>query len=235
MCVRHAEVFPIWRFRVSSKLASPKQRHCIGCWLAWCCAMLCVNKVLRDTNNRVFSLPFLPLQIIPTIDFLLLCVFILISSFTPVYLFLIFFHATWLVRMQTGPIWPSFADTERSVCRRNWWANVLYINNIFTANEPVNSNAPPSPPPNCWKFYELTHGFCLVCSTHWFFQCIQHAWYLAADFQLVIVGTLIQMILWRFPKYTKTILGSCVMLSFIIPSVVTYVNKFDGIFMATLE
>lgn len=66
-------------------------------------------------------------------------------------------------------------------------------------------------------------------------QCMQHAWYLAADFQLVIVGTFIQMILWRFPKYTKTVLGTCLVISFIIPSAVTYVNSFEGIFMATLE
>lgn len=50
---------------------------------------------------------------------------------------MIFFHTSWLVRLQSGPIWPNFANTERSVCRKNWWANILYINNIFTSDEPV--------------------------------------------------------------------------------------------------
>lgn len=68
-----------------------------------------------------------------------------------------------------------------------------------------------------------------------YFQCFQHGWYLAADFQLVIVGTFIQMILWKFPKLTKPLLTFLVVLSFIIPTVVTYMNAFDGIFMATPE
>lgn len=66
-------------------------------------------------------------------------------------------------------------------------------------------------------------------------QCMQHAWYLAADFQLVICGTMIQMILWKFTKWTKPIFVSALAISFLIPAIITYKYKFEGTFMASPE
>lgn len=60
-----------------------------------------------------------------------------ILRLTPVYLFVILLHSTWLVRLQDGPLWPHLMETERTFCRKNWWANLFYINNIFTTTEPV--------------------------------------------------------------------------------------------------
>lgn len=82
---------------------------------------------------------------------------------TPVYMLLLAFNATWLVKMQDGPLWAHISDTERTFCRNNWWANLFYVNNIFTVSEP----------------------------------CFQHGWYLAADFQMFIVGTIMHMIIWK--------------------------------------
>lgn len=56
---------------------------------------------------------------------------------SPIYFVVIFLHATWLNRASNGPLWLHSVDTERTFCRNNWWANVLYVNNYFTTSEPV--------------------------------------------------------------------------------------------------
>uniref|UniRef100_A0A4Y0BK97 Acyl_transf_3 domain-containing protein n=1 Tax=Anopheles funestus TaxID=62324 RepID=A0A4Y0BK97_ANOFN len=55
---------------------------------------------------------------------------------TPVYAFMMLLDASWLIRLQDGPVWKRVAETERTYCRSNWWANVLYVNNYFTVSEP---------------------------------------------------------------------------------------------------
>lgn len=64
---------------------------------------------------------------------------------------------------------------------------------------------------------------------------MQHAWYLAADFQLTIMGTIIQMIIWRFTKLTKPLYSIVMVISFVVPAVITYIYRFDGTFMAAPE
>lgn len=64
---------------------------------------------------------------------------------------------------------------------------------------------------------------------------MQHAWYLAADFQLTIMGTLIQMFIWRFTKLTKVVYSITMVISFVVPAVITYIYRFDGTFMAAPE
>lgn len=66
-------------------------------------------------------------------------------------------------------------------------------------------------------------------------QCMQHGWYLASDFQLTIVGSIIQMIIWKVTKLTKTVFSVSLIISMIIPAALTYVNGFEGAFMATPE
>ncbi|XP_058833744.1 nose resistant to fluoxetine protein 6-like [Topomyia yanbarensis] len=55
---------------------------------------------------------------------------------TPVYAFIILLHATWLVKMQDGPLWKHYTETEKVYCRRNWWTNLLYVNNYVKADQP---------------------------------------------------------------------------------------------------
>ncbi|XP_065086712.1 nose resistant to fluoxetine protein 6-like [Ochlerotatus camptorhynchus] len=55
---------------------------------------------------------------------------------TPVYAFVMLLHATWLSKLQDGPRWKLGVETERTFCRRNWWTNLLYINNYVNADQP---------------------------------------------------------------------------------------------------
>lgn len=61
----------------------------------------------------------------------------IVRRFTPVYVIILMFNATFLYKLRTGPSWPILADAERIACRRNWWTNLLYINNFVKASEPV--------------------------------------------------------------------------------------------------
>uniref|UniRef100_A0A182FHE2 Acyltransferase 3 domain-containing protein n=1 Tax=Anopheles albimanus TaxID=7167 RepID=A0A182FHE2_ANOAL len=64
------------------------------------------------------------------------CILCRFLRLTPVYGFMVLLDATWLIRLQDGPIWRRLAETERTFCRNNWWANVLYVNNYLTVSEP---------------------------------------------------------------------------------------------------
>lgn len=62
---------------------------------------------------------------------------LLLNRLTPAYAFILLLHATWLPKLQDGPLWPRGAEVERNFCRRNWWTNLLYVNNYVNADEPV--------------------------------------------------------------------------------------------------
>ncbi|XP_058832868.1 nose resistant to fluoxetine protein 6-like [Topomyia yanbarensis] len=55
---------------------------------------------------------------------------------TPVYALVLLFEATWFVRLQDGPFWRRATETGLTYCRRNWWINLLYLNNYFTLDQP---------------------------------------------------------------------------------------------------
>ncbi|XP_055623467.1 nose resistant to fluoxetine protein 6-like [Toxorhynchites rutilus septentrionalis] len=61
--------------------------------------------------------------------------FIRYIRLTPVYAFVILLHATWLAKLQDGPFWKLGVGLEREMCRRNWWTNLLYINNYVKADQ----------------------------------------------------------------------------------------------------
>lgn len=115
---------------------------------------------------------------------------------TPVYALIVFFDATWLYKLDFGPFWKTTTETEKSFCRRNWWTNMLYINNYVNPSQ----------------------------------MCLIQSWYLAADFQLFIFGLLICMIMWKYPKYRNALLYICLFISYLIPAVITYVRKYEGVF-----
>lgn len=116
-------------------------------------------------------------------------------------MFVLLFNATWLVRLQDGPVWLHTVAAEQSFCRQNWWTNLFYINNLMRTTEP----------------------------------CFQHGWYLAADFQLFIVGVALHMMFWRFPSTTKLLLATGLAVAVAVPGLITYTQRFEGIFMATPE
>ncbi|XP_058461156.1 nose resistant to fluoxetine protein 6-like [Malaya genurostris] len=55
---------------------------------------------------------------------------------TPAYAYVLLLHATWLPKLQDGPLWKRGTETERYFCRKNWWTNMLYVNNYVNADEP---------------------------------------------------------------------------------------------------
>lgn len=54
----------------------------------------------------------------------------------PVYLFVIALHSAVLGTYRDGPILNYYSQLEQSVCRRNFWTNLLLINNYMNVNEP---------------------------------------------------------------------------------------------------
>ncbi|XP_063220584.1 nose resistant to fluoxetine protein 6-like [Bacillus rossius redtenbacheri] len=54
---------------------------------------------------------------------------------TPPYAAVIFFYATLLYRMGDGPLWYKLIGTQRDLCVRGWWTNILYINNYLNGTK----------------------------------------------------------------------------------------------------
>ncbi|XP_063709172.1 uncharacterized protein LOC134837715 [Culicoides brevitarsis] len=55
----------------------------------------------------------------------------------PAMIFVMLIIATFLTRIQEGPIWIDFLSCEMLSCRRNWWTNLLFVNNfVSTTTEP---------------------------------------------------------------------------------------------------
>ncbi|XP_053687401.1 nose resistant to fluoxetine protein 6-like isoform X2 [Sabethes cyaneus] len=55
---------------------------------------------------------------------------------TPAYAYVILLHATWFPKLQDGPLWKRGTEAEKYFCRKNWWTNLLYVNNYVNSDEP---------------------------------------------------------------------------------------------------
>ncbi|XP_055620346.1 nose resistant to fluoxetine protein 6-like [Toxorhynchites rutilus septentrionalis] len=55
---------------------------------------------------------------------------------TPVYAVVLLFEATWFIRLLDGPMWRTGVEPHLTFCRRNWWINLLYLNNYMKLEEP---------------------------------------------------------------------------------------------------
>jgi hypothetical protein len=42
---------------------------------------------------------------------------------------MIFFYATLFYKLDSGPRWDIVVGPERDYCQKNWWTNLLFINN----------------------------------------------------------------------------------------------------------
>jgi len=58
--------------------------------------------------------------------------FLRVLRLSPLYGFVIFFYATVVPHMGSGPIWYKMVH-ETGLCRKNWWTNLLFINNFHPA------------------------------------------------------------------------------------------------------
>ncbi|KAG8230515.1 hypothetical protein J437_LFUL010035 [Ladona fulva] len=54
---------------------------------------------------------------------------------TPVYIIVVFFHATLFHKIGSGPLWESKIGMERDRCISSWWTNLLYVNNYVNADK----------------------------------------------------------------------------------------------------
>ncbi|KAF5307205.1 hypothetical protein FQR65_LT00721 [Abscondita terminalis] len=50
---------------------------------------------------------------------------------TPCLALVIAFNTSWLYHLGSGPFWDKMAGDEYRNCRKNWWTNLLYINNYY--------------------------------------------------------------------------------------------------------
>ncbi|XP_053664389.1 O-acyltransferase like protein-like [Anopheles marshallii] len=137
----------------------------------------------------------------------------------PLYLFVILFHASWYPQSYEGPIGDRFHDH----CTTNWWTNVVFLNNYINPSEPVSERISSAAVTKLYPKSLFSH-----------LQCIQFAWYLGADFQLYILGTVL-MILMRIPKLFKPIVVCMTLSAFLVPMVVIYSYHLDATVMMILR
>ncbi|XP_053674394.1 nose resistant to fluoxetine protein 6-like [Anopheles nili] len=96
--------------------------------------------------------------------------------------------------------------------------------------------------------YRIMSKVRLICRKKWWInflyinnyyqpeeQCLIHTWYLAADFQLFVVGLALLTFLWRFPKATLWTIVPLGVLGFVMPMVNTYVHAVDAMMPLTLK
>lgn len=106
---------------------------------------------------------------------------------TPAYAFVLLLHATWLPKLQDGPLWLRGTQTEKYFCRKNWWTNLLYVNNYVNADEPCLQQA--------WYLacdYQLfTMGMILVVAVTKFPKLRTHIFSVAMFLAYLIPGLII--------------------------------------------
>lgn len=55
----------------------------------------------------------------------------------PVYGLMIAFHTFVFTHLANGPLWKKIAVQQSDYCVKNWWTNVLFVNNYLDAEHPV--------------------------------------------------------------------------------------------------
>lgn len=55
--------------------------------------------------------------------------------FAPLLILMLLSHATWLYRFGSGPVWDKVNFAERQFCRKNWWTNLLFLNNYIEVEQ----------------------------------------------------------------------------------------------------
>uniref|UniRef100_A0A1I8MG92 Acyltransferase 3 domain-containing protein n=1 Tax=Musca domestica TaxID=7370 RepID=A0A1I8MG92_MUSDO len=62
-----------------------------------------------------------------------------------------------------------------------------------------------------------------------------HTWYLAADFQLFVLYTLVLILISKYPQFKKSVYGILAVLAILIPTMVCYLMKLDASFVVRPE
>ena len=103
----------------------------------------------------------------------------------------------------SGPIFKSAFETMSYPCYKNWYKNILFVNNLWleTVDEMVSQR----------KKYGI--GYCDLAQNQYFaLQCNGPTWYLSAEFQLFLFAPIVLIFLYRKPKLTMYGLGSLTIL-----------------------
>jgi hypothetical protein len=66
-----------------------------------------------------------------------LLLLLLLFRLTPPYALVIFFYATLLPHLGSGPLWNQWVGVNKVYCVAHWWTNLLYINNYVSVSEMV--------------------------------------------------------------------------------------------------
>jgi len=75
---------------------------------------------------------------------------------------------------QGGPVYPT-DGTESSTCRRTWWRNLLYINNLFDSDD------------GCMPVKDKISLYIIIKKI----DCIQVTWFLATNMQFHWISPLV--------------------------------------------
>jgi hypothetical protein len=51
--------------------------------------------------------------------------------------FFLLFTMTFVYNLDSGPLWERINYAEVQFCRRNWWTNMLFLNNYISGDEKV--------------------------------------------------------------------------------------------------
>ncbi|XP_073821720.1 nose resistant to fluoxetine protein 6-like [Musca autumnalis] len=116
--------------------------------------------------------------------------------FLPTLVAILGVNATLLKSLGDGPFWRHHTEAARTFGRKNWWKNLLMINNF--------SQKDTSSP---------------------------HTWYIAANFQLCTLYTIILIIVSKYPKYKKYIFIIMGFLTIALPTSIAYIFKLEPAFM----
>ncbi|PNF30393.1 hypothetical protein B7P43_G13251 [Cryptotermes secundus] len=108
----------------------------------------------------------------------------------PALLVMIFFYATLFYKLGSGPRWDIVVGPERDYCQKNWWTNLLFINNY------VNDER----------------------------MCLLQSYFLACDMHFFIIAIPVVILLSKRPSIGAAVLGGIILVSIIIPFLVTYLD-----------
>jgi peptidoglycan/LPS O-acetylase OafA/YrhL len=53
----------------------------------------------------------------------------------PLMVFFLMIDSSWMYRLGSGPFWYKINFSERQFCRKNWWTNLLFLNNYISGDE----------------------------------------------------------------------------------------------------
>jgi hypothetical protein len=107
--------------------------------------MMLLNGENMPNTFFVFSALLLSIMVYPTLKkkevvsmkFFLKAVLHRYLRLASVMFIFLFFTSTWMHRFGSGFLWERVNYAERNFCRRNWWINVLFLNNYFSGDEKV--------------------------------------------------------------------------------------------------